>query len=77
MPDQPPFPPPCIHSPDGRTLCPACAEDYRIDPQAYLEYGLHPAGQARWAELQAEMDRDRAEAAQDPTPPEAWDGIPF
>lgn len=45
---------PCIHR-DGCTLCPDCQEQYDTDPTAWEEYGHHPDGERRWAELQAEM----------------------
>ena len=35
----------CIHQPAGECgLCEQCAEDYAVDPTAWLEYGDHPAG---------------------------------
>lgn len=49
----------CIHQERG--LCPACQADYDQDPQAFEEYGDHPAGLERWnRELQdilADMDQ--------------------
>jgi hypothetical protein len=41
----------CIHSTDG--LCEQCQADYDEDPDAWIEYGPHPAGIARWAAEQA------------------------
>jgi hypothetical protein len=63
----------CTHA--ARGLCPACRAEYDAAPLAYHELGDHPAGLARWRALQEEMARDAA--AQDPTPPGAWDDIPF
>ncbi len=56
IPDTAPFPPPCLHSPDGVSLCEACQDDFECDPQAYVEYGAHRQGLANWTQLQAEMD---------------------
>lgn len=60
----------CLHQPQG--LCPACQADYDYDPLAYHEYGDHPAGSKRWADLQAEMN---AEPRGEQIP--ADDSIPF
>lgn len=58
-----PYPPPCVHSPDGICLCECCQESYDEDPQAYIEFGDHPQGIANWQALQDEMDQARAEEA--------------
>lgn len=67
----------CIHSTAG--LCPKCQEEYDADPGAWSEYGDHPEGIKRWQALQDEIEQDRRrmEAAQDGTPPDAWDNLPF
>ncbi len=66
----------CIHQKIG--LCPSCLDDFEEDESAWHEFGEHPAGLANWEALQAELAADAAcAAAQDRTPPEAWDGIPF
>lgn len=49
------YPTPCVHSPDGRTLCPACQEEYDADPTAWEEWGNHPQGLKNWEALQAEL----------------------
>ena len=46
----------CIHATAG--LCPACQAEYDYDPDAYLEYGDHPAGLARWRALQEDIAHD-------------------
>ena len=38
----------CIHSANG--LCRTCQAEYDADPDAYIEFGQHPAGEARWKE---------------------------
>lgn len=55
----------CIHAASG--LCPECQADYDEDPDAWIEFGPHPEGIARWkAEeaIQAEWER------QNPAPTE-------
>lgn len=54
----------CIHSTAG--LCPACQADYDEDPAAWLEFGDHPEGIARWKAEQERIDRN---AADQPTMP--------
>ena len=53
-------------------LCDDCHRQWRVDPQAYLEFGPHPEGQDNWQQLQAEVAADAA----GPAPP-AGDEIPF
>jgi len=50
-----PIPPPnltCVHVLDwptpGGGLCPSCAAAFDADPDAYLEFGDHPAGLENW-----------------------------
>lgn len=64
------FPPPCVHG-DGTDLCEDCREVFNHDPESYLEYGNHPDGLRRFAELLRELDQRPA-----PQPCPAWD-IPF
>lgn len=59
----------CIHSDTG--LCPDCQADYDVDPLAWLEFGLHTEGIARWNTLRAEI------AAQEPDEPIDWTDVPF
>lgn len=42
----------CIHRPAGG-LCPNCQAEYEADPTAWIDYGYHSAGLARW---EAELD---------------------
>lgn len=60
----------CVHAAAG--LCPQCRADFDEDPQAYLEYGDHPAGLERYRALLEEM-------AQRPEPLPEYDDshIPF
>jgi hypothetical protein len=68
-------------------LCPACRADYEEDPQAFEQFGCHPEGRRRWAELQAEFAADWAaeeervrleRLAAEPAPePYRDDEIPF
>lgn len=51
----------CIHSAAG--LCAACQAERAYDPDSWDEYGDHPAGIARSAELWRDM-------AARPEPPE-------
>ena len=44
----------CIHQSSG--LCSECQEAYLVDPQAYMDYGDHPVGIARWNAFREEMD---------------------
>jgi len=67
------YPEPCIHG-DGKTLCPDCQAGYDVDPEAYDEYGDHPAGLERWRALQEEIARD---AATTPSQAVQDDSIPF
>lgn len=60
----------CIHARDG--LCPDCATEFDEDPMAYHEFGAHPAGIARMAELDREMSEREPEA-----PCDDMEGIPF
>ena len=65
----------CIHAQHG--LCPACQAEYDADKEAWLEYGNHPAGLARWrAELEA-IAADQAAAAREAVPQTADDETPF
>lgn len=48
----------CNHRESG--LCPECRDDYETDSSAWLEFGCHPAGQARWEEFRREMDAKAA-----------------
>lgn len=41
--------------PDGPRLCDKCWAEYLEDPTAYIDYGDHPAGIARWAEVEEMM----------------------
>lgn len=43
----------CIHRQSG--LCPDCQADFDADPMAWIEFGNHPQGLARWQDLQEEM----------------------
>jgi hypothetical protein len=52
----------CLHAQNG--LCPKCQADYDEDPQAYVEFGQHPQGEANW---QAERDKLLADNGIDPT----------
>lgn len=36
-------------------LCGPCVEEYDSDPGGYVAFGSHPAGEAEWARLQAEI----------------------
>jgi hypothetical protein len=69
----------CIHAESG--LCPRCIEEYRYDPDSYLEFGDHPAGLARFRQLQAELAREALEAAAARERGEVvevdWDAIPY
>lgn len=62
------WPPPCIHSPDGRTLCPDCQATYDGDPESYIEFGDHPAGLKNWRALQDEIARGAEERTQSTDP---------
>ena len=60
----------CTHQAAG--LCADCQADYDEDPAAWLEFGNHPEGLARWNAEQAMIDRDAADqvpAVDDPTIP--------
>lgn len=52
----------CIHA--ATDLCPACQATYAADPGAYLEYGDHHAGIARWRALQEDIAHDAHDACQ-------------
>lgn len=67
------YPPPCTHSPDGLSLCDHCQSDYEDDPEAYLEFGEHPAGRENWQRLQEEIAADAATY----TPPNYGPEIPL
>jgi hypothetical protein len=54
---------PCIHAEHG--LCPLCRRDCAADPQAFLEYGDHPAGQERWQALLEELRQEEREDPED------------
>ena len=43
----------CIHADDG--LCEDCHEAFEYDPESYMEYGDHPDGLRRFAELRQEL----------------------
>ncbi len=47
----------CIHREQG--LCESCQAEYDEDPEAFEEFGRHPEGMRRWAELEAEMEASR------------------
>jgi hypothetical protein len=64
------YPPPCVHG-DGTGLCPGCRADHDEDPAAWLEFGDHPAGIARWAAEQEQIARDAAAAVSRPADPSA------
>lgn len=49
----------CFHASLG--LCSECQAEHDEDPQAWIEYGPHPDGNARWESLQGEI----AQAADD------------
>jgi len=51
----------CIHSTTG--LCPDCQANHDEDPTAWMEYGNHPDGIARWKALQEEMAAEAAAEA--------------
>lgn len=59
----------CIHATSAGSagLCDQCYADYQEDPEAFLEFGDHPEGLARWRELQAEMSEYAARQAALPT----------
>ena len=44
----------CIHAESG--LCPDCQQEFDFDPVAYIDYGDHPEGIERWAEVQKLMN---------------------
>jgi ferredoxin len=56
------YPPPCIHA-DGKSLCAGCQECYDVDPDAYWEFGDHPAGLERWKREQELIAASAAESA--------------
>lgn len=58
----------CIHSALG--LCQSCQADYDTDPTAYIEFGDHPAGIARWQAEQAIIEASMAESVPVPTGPD-------
>lgn len=64
---------PCIHTTAG--LCPVCQADYDTDPQAWAEFGQHPAGIARWEALEREIDEERQRLAD--ALPIDWTDVPF
>jgi hypothetical protein len=47
----------CIHAQHG--LCPKCQADYDQDPQAYVEFGQHPQGEANWRQERDQMLIDK------------------
>lgn len=55
-------------------LCRTCQEEYDYDPQAWIDYGHHPQGEANWQALQDEI---AADAANRPAPSEPDPDIPF
>jgi hypothetical protein len=65
----------CVHADQG--LCPACQAEYEEDPQAWIEFGDHPAGLARWKPVQDAMDREAEDLARDGLLPPSDDTIPF
>lgn len=66
----------CIHRESG--LCPACQADFDADPEAWVEFGDHPAGIERWEALQAELrEGARDEARQTERHEQAYPDIPF
>jgi hypothetical protein len=52
----------CIHAQHG--LCAKCQADYYEDPQAYVEFGQHPQGEANW---KRERDQILIDKGIDPT----------
>ena len=72
----------CIHAPPGVTgLCTTCREEYDEDALAFLEYGQHEAGEARWAadwaaEL-ASIEADQATMSQHAETYPPGEEIPF
>ncbi len=66
----------CIHRTDGE-LCGPCYREALADPEAWEEYGDHPAGIANWKRLQKEMDRYSEECAAIPRLPADSDDLPF
>lgn len=67
-----PMPLTCTHAERG--LCAQCQVEFDEDPMAYLEYGSHPDGEARWKALLEEM----AQRPERPEPPGYDDShIPF
>lgn len=65
----------CVHAAAG--LCPACLADYEEDPLAWLEYGDHPSGVRRSAELAAELAAEVAQTPPAARPAAGDDEIPF
>lgn len=47
----------CLHASAG--LCPACLDESLSDPDAWFEFGNHPAGLARWRRLEDEISQER------------------
>jgi hypothetical protein len=60
----------CVHARVG--LCSHCLDDFERDPVAYLNFGFHPAGIARWKAFCEEMAHRYRDAS---TPPS--DDVPF
>jgi len=44
------YPTPCFHI-AAQGLCDACKADQEIDPEAWEEFGNHPAGRENWRRL--------------------------
>ncbi len=65
----------CIHSKSG--LCKSCQDEYDIDPTAWIEFGDHPEGIARWKAEQERIAADRAEQEAMPVAEVDWGEIPF
>ncbi len=66
----------CIHRTDGE-LCKECYKEAVGDPEAWEEFGNHPAGIENWRRLQAEMDRYAEECNAIPREPASEGDIPF
>lgn len=65
----------CIHCQAGQ-ICDACRADHDEDPEAWIEFGDHPAGAANWKReeelILADLGTDAqgmADAIADPTIP--------
>jgi hypothetical protein len=66
----------CIHRTDGG-LCADCWAEAQEDPEAWEEYGHHPAGEANWKQLQAEIEAWAELPIYEPILREPDDEIPY